>query len=89
MEKKRTAYQQGVIRNYYRNRDTIAVQRLGELVTDLYLAEGKARERLWQRAVAALENLDVPKKQIEHLVCSDDPSLLARRVQQLLHSGEK
>lgn len=88
-EKKRTAYQQGVIRNYYRNRDTIAIQRLSELVTDLYLAEGKGRERLWQRVAAALENLEVPKKQIEQLVCSDDPALLARRVQQLLQDGEK
>lgn len=89
MAKQRTSYQQGIIRNYYRNRDTIAVQRLGELVTDLYLAEGKARERLWQRAMVALENLDVSKKQIDHLVRSDDPALLARQVEQLLQEPEK
>ncbi len=81
---KRSAYQQNVIRNYYRNRDTLAVQRLGELVTDLYLAEGKARERLWERVAAALESLEVPRKQIDHLVQSNDPALLARQVQRLL-----
>ncbi len=88
MTKKRTAYQEQVIRNYYRQRDTIAVQRLGELVTDLYLAEGKARQRLWQRAAAALENLEVPKKQIDHVVRSDDPELLARHVQQILQKQD-
>ena len=84
MAKKRTAYQQQVIRNYYRHRDAIAAQRLGELVTDLYLAEGKARQRLWQRAAAALESLEVSKNQIDHIVQSDDPELLAHQVQQIL-----
>jgi hypothetical protein len=84
MAKKRSAYQQQVIRNYYRNRDTIAVQRLGELVTDLYLAEGKARDRLWERVAVALRNLEVPQKQIDHLVQSNDPALVARQLQQIL-----
>ncbi len=86
MPEKRSAYQQQVIRNYYRNRDTIAVQRLGELVTDLYLAEGTARERLWQRVAAALQNLEVPQKQIDHIVQSNDPALLARHVERLLQT---
>ena len=84
MPEKRSAYQQQVIRNYYRNRDTIAVQRLGELVTDLYLAEGAARERLWQRVAAALQNLEVPQQQIDHILQSNDPALLARQVERLL-----
>jgi hypothetical protein len=83
---KRSGYQQRVIRNYYQNRDAIALQRLGELVTDLYLAEGKSRQRLWQRVVAALEKLDVPKQRIDHLVASDNPSLVANLVQEL-HDG--
>ena len=81
---KRSAYQQRVIRNYYKNQDAIMVQRLGDLLTDLYLAEGKARQRLWNRAAGAMEKLDVPKSQIDHIVQSDNPSLLANLVQQLL-----
>ncbi len=81
---KRSAYQQRVIKNYYENQDAIMVQRLGELVTDLYLAEGKARAKLWQRVVGALEKLKVPAKQIDKLVASDNPALLANLVQQLL-----
>ncbi len=84
MAQKHTAYQQQIIRNYYRNRDSIATQRLSELITDLYLAEGKARERLWQRVAAALEKLEVPKQQIDHLVKSNDPALLARQLEKLL-----
>jgi hypothetical protein len=84
MAQNRTAYQQQVIRNYYRNRDTIATQRLSELITDLYLAEGKARERLWGRVAAALEKLEVPKAQIDRLVESNDPALVARQLEKLL-----
>ena len=42
----RSSHQKKVIRNYYEQRDAIALQRVQELVTDLYLATGKGRERL-------------------------------------------
>jgi hypothetical protein len=84
---KRSGYQQRVIRNYYENRDAIMLQKLGEMVTELYLAEGKKRARLWERAAAALGNLGVPQPQVEHLVASDNPALLAERVKQMLGEG--
>jgi len=80
----RTPYQQRVIRDYYLNRDSILVQRLGDLVSELYLAEGKARRRLWDRVAATLEKLNVPEKQIRHIAESDNPSLLANLLKQLL-----
>ncbi len=81
----RSNYQQRAIKNYYNNRDAIMVQRLGDLLTDLYLAEGKARAKIWQRAATALEKLKVPAKQIEHIVESDNPTLLANLYQQMLN----
>ena len=39
-----SGYQQDVISRYYQNLDTIALGRLQELVTDLYLAKGKAKK---------------------------------------------
>jgi len=81
---KRSSYQQRVIRDYYRNQDAIMVQRLGDLVTDLYLAEGKARARLWKRVTTTLEKLKVPKDQIQHIVQSDNPTLVANLLKQLL-----
>lgn len=84
MAKKRSAYQQRIIRSYYQNQGSIMLQKLGEMVTDLYLAEGKARTRLWERAATALAKLEVPAKQIEHLVASDNPALLANLLKELL-----
>jgi hypothetical protein len=81
---KRSPYQQRVIRDYYRNQDAILLQRLGDLVTELYLAEGKSRARLWKRAAATLEKLDVPESQFRHVVQSENPTLLANLLRQLL-----
>jgi len=81
---KRSSYQDRAIKNYYRNREAIMLQRLGELVGELYLAEGKARARLWKRAAGSLEHLGVPPQRIDHLLQSDNPSLLASLVKELL-----
>jgi hypothetical protein len=77
-------YQQKIIKNYYENREAISLQRLSELVTELYLAEGKARARQWKNIRAALEKLKVPADRIEHLVKQDNPTLVARLVEELL-----
>ena len=83
---KRSSYQDRVIRRYYENRDEIMLQKLGELISDLYLAEGKARARIWQRAADALRNLKVPAGQIQHIVQSDNPALLVNQLKELLGS---
>ncbi|GDX97414.1 hypothetical protein LBMAG47_30790 [Planctomycetia bacterium] len=77
-------YQQSIVKNYYANLDTALLQRLGEQVTDLYLAEGKKREKLWGTVVAALAKLGVPKSRIDTIHASDDPRRLAQLVQELL-----
>lgn len=81
---KRSSHQDRVIRNYYQHRDEIMLQRLGELITDLYLAEGKAKARLWKRVAEALEKLKVPKSQVQHLVASENPALVANMLKKLL-----
>jgi hypothetical protein len=83
---KRSAYQQRVIRDYYRNQDAIMLQRLGDLVTELYLAKGKSRAGLWKRVTGALERLKVPADQIQHIVGSDNPALLANLLKRLLEA---
>ena len=81
---KHSKHQQRIIRNYYENRERISLQRLSELVTDLYLAEGKQRERQWQFAVAALQKLGIKQSRIDHLVAQDNPSLLAKLVEEIM-----
>ncbi|HPP52818.1 MAG TPA: hypothetical protein PK777_07710 [Thermoguttaceae bacterium] len=82
-DKEYTPYQQRIIRNYYQNQQAIMLQRLQEIASELYLAEGKARGRLWQRAAAAMEKLHIPASRIEHLVQTDNPALLANVIQEL------
>ena len=78
-----SAHQQKIIKRYYDNQDTILIQRLAELVTDLFLAEGKKRQQVWKRVVTALEKLKVPADRIQHLQTKDDVKLLAKLVQEM------
>ncbi len=80
----RSKYQEKIIKNYYENKDAIALQRLGELVTELYLAEGKSRERKWKSVVGALEKLRIPQNRIDNLVKQDNPALIAKLVEELM-----
>ena len=84
MSKNYSKFQQKIIKNYYENRDAISLQRLSELVTELYLAEGKAREKQWKFIIIALEKLGLPEARIEHLRKQDDPKLLAKLVEELM-----
>ena len=80
----RSKYQQRVIKNYYDNRESISLQRLQELVTELYLSEGKKRVRCWESISGHLEKLGVKQHTIDHLVGQDDPKLVAGMVNELM-----
>ncbi|MFI4876277.1 MAG: hypothetical protein ACIALR_13090 [Blastopirellula sp. JB062] len=81
-------HQQNIIRNYYENRDSIAIQKLQENITELYLAEGKKRATVWKRIVGHLEKLKVPQKQIDHFLAKDDATLVAKYLETLLAKQE-
>ncbi len=78
-----TPYQQKIIKRYYGNLDTLARQRLAELVGELYLAEGKKKAKLWQQAGDAMKKLEVPNSRIEHLLQQRNPALVAELVKEL------
>lgn len=75
-------HQQGIIKRFYDNRETIALQKLGELVTELYLAQGKERAKLWKQAEQALKGLKLPEDRISHIISQDSPELLAQVISQ-------
>lgn len=77
-ERNHTKYQQNIIKRYYNNLDAIGLQRAQELVTELYLAEGKKRLKVWDSLVKSLERAGVPAEQIAHLRQQDNPELVAR-----------
>ncbi len=83
-------YQKGVISGYYDNLDIIMLGKLGELVTELYLAETKAKkDRLWQRAHKAMVKLKVPPAIIEHIMQKEDVEILAKNLQDWLDVPKK
>jgi len=75
-------HQQGIIRRYYENIDTIALQRLGELVTELYLAETSAKQaKLWERVDKAMIQLKVKDKLRAHILKQAKVEVLAQHVE--------
>jgi hypothetical protein len=83
-------YQNNAISQYYNNLDTIMLQKLGELVTELYLAETPAKkDRLWQRAHKAMKNLKIPPKIIQHIMAKKDAEILAKNLKDWLEKNPK
>ena len=79
----RSPHQERIIKNYYKNRDAIGIQKAQEAVTELYLAEGKKRETVWKRLCSHLEKAGMTEEQISHLREKDDPALVAEALTKL------
>lgn len=79
----RSKFQKNVIRNYYDNRQSIALQRAQEIVTELYLSEGKKRQRYWKSLETHLLNLGTKQTAIDHLIQQDDPQIAAQLVERI------
>jgi len=83
-------YQKAVISGYYNNLGTIMLGQLGELVTELYLADTQAKQnRLWQRANKAMIKLKVPPAIIDHIMEKKDVEVLAKNLQDWLADKKK
>jgi hypothetical protein len=75
-----TRHQQKIIKNFYDNREDIALQRVQELITELYLAEGKKREKIWDQISGHLQKMGTPPDRIAHFRAQDNPELVAARI---------
>lgn len=79
-----TKHQQNIIKNYYNNRENISLQRAQEILTELYLTEGKKREKHWASLISHLEKLGVKQDTIDHLNQQQDPKLVASLLEKLM-----
>ena len=79
-----SSHQQKIIKRYYENIDQISLQRLSELVADLYLSSGKKRDKLWETAAAAMQKMKLPQDRIDPVLSKKDPEVLARLVKELM-----
>lgn len=78
-------YQKKVIQNYYQNLDTIALTRLQELVTELYLADTPAKtKRLWEQVEKALTKLKIKPAVKSRILETQDIKILAQNLQEWL-----
>ena len=82
-----TKFQQKAIKNFYDNREDIALQRVQELVTELYLTEGKKRAKHWDSVALHLSKLGVKPDTIAHLRKQDKPELVATLVKKLMEKS--
>jgi len=86
----RSNYQNKVISNYYSNLDSIMLQKLSELVTELYLADTAAKQdKLWQRTHKAMENLKIQPAIIDHIMKKRSVEILAKNLQDWLTKKNK
>ncbi|NOZ22414.1 MAG: hypothetical protein GXP25_15140 [Planctomycetes bacterium] len=71
-------HQKGIVKRYYEHKDTLAVQKLGEIVSELYLcADPKKANRLWQSVHKALVNADANRAFVDKLMKDRDVERLA------------
>jgi len=76
-----TPYQKRVIRRYYENREAASTQRLGEIVSELYLATSeKKAARLWEQAEKLLRVAGANEVWLERTVRERDLEQLAEIV---------
>lgn len=88
-EKQYSNYQKQVIKDYYRNLDKIALTRLQEMVTDLYLSEsGKKTERIWHRIEKAMKDIRISPEIIKHIMDKRDAVILAKNLQDWLKDAK-
>jgi hypothetical protein len=81
----RSKHQAKIISGYYDHLDTIMLQKLGELVTELYLADTPAKaERLWQRVHKAMIKLKINPAIIAHIMQRRDIEVLAKNLKDWL-----
>jgi hypothetical protein len=81
----RTPYQKKLIERYYDRREQIVLDRLSQLVSELYLADTeRKRERLWKRVAAALERLKVGEALAAHILAKRSPEVLAANLRDWL-----
>jgi hypothetical protein len=83
-ERSYSRYQKNVIRRYYENRESLSVQRLGEIVSELYLtAPGKKADRLWAQAEKMLSTVEANEKWLAKTVEDRNVEQLAEMVKTL------
>jgi len=83
-EKGYSKYQQKAIKNFYDNKDIRLVQKLGELVSNLYLeTNDKKKETGWKKIKKMLTDLKVHPGEVEFLTKDKTLSLISKKLDEI------
>ena len=83
-EKGYTKYQQKAIRNFYDNKDLRLVQKLGELVSNLYLETSeKKKETGWKKIEKMLTDLKIHPGEVEYLTKNKNLSMISKKLDEI------
>lgn len=84
MDRQYTEYQKKVIKGYYENNDTIKLQKLSELVTNMFLETSeKKKDRGWKRIEKMLSDLKVSEYQIGLIMKEKSLERLSKKISTL------
>ena len=83
-EKGYTPFQQKVIRRFYENKDLRLIQKLGELVSNLYIETNeKKRESGWKRIKEILIDLKVHPHEVEFLTKDKNLTVISKKLAEM------
>ncbi len=83
-----TPHQQKIVSRYYEHRDTLMLQKLSEIVSDLYLCETEKKAAgLWKSAATALKNAGANPVRMARVLETQDVKALAQLVTELQRGG--
>jgi len=81
-------HQEKIVKRYYEHHETIQANKLGELLSELWLAESDAaRNRLWKRARQALLRLGVKEERVAAVCDAQDAEALGKLIKQVERGG--
>ena len=79
-----TGFQQGIVKRYYNNLDSVVMNTLQEVVSDLAVAETPAKTMaLWQKAHNALKKTPADQMKVGQVVAARNVAKLAELIEQL------
>ncbi len=79
-----TEYQKKVIKNFYDNKDLRLVQKLGELVSNLYIETNEKKiETGWKKLKKMLTDLKVHPGEVEYLTKDKNLSMITKKLDEV------
>ena len=79
-----TEYQKKVIKNFYDNKDLRLVQKLGELVSNLYIETNEKKiETGWKKLKKMLTDLKVHPGEVEYLTKDKNLSMISKKLDEV------